>query len=198
MTPNEHYILKVGNVWVDSTILTEPFCCDTDRCKGACCVEGDSGAPLTMDEIGDLEDALDAAMPLMTAEAVALVEEEGVACIDNDGDLVTPTVNGRDCAFACHTGQTCLCAIEKTSNKGHSAFSKPISCALYPIREKAFPDGTIAIKYHRWALCDDARVKGKQLGLPLYQFLKVPLIRRFGHAWYDELCQTANSIQTKP
>ena len=187
-------ILDIDGVLVSSDIITEQFCCDLDACKGICCVEGDAGAPVTLEEIAGIEDALDTVWGDMTAQAQAVVDRQGGAYTDPDGDLVTSIVGGKDCVFTCHEGGCCLCALERAYRMGKSAFAKPVSCALYPIREKRFANGTVALNYHRWDVCRDAVRKGKKLGLPLYKFLREPLTRRFGQEWYDTLCEVAGHL----
>lgn len=190
-------ILEVGGVLISSEILTERFCCDYERCKGICCVEGDAGAPVTMDEIVGIEDALDSVWGDLSASAQSVIDKQGVAYTDKDGDLVTSIVRGRDCVFTCYEGDGCLCALERAFRNGKTRFCKPISCALYPIREKNLGQGLIGLNYHRWAVCQDAVEKGKALNLPVYQFLREPLIHRFGEAWYAELCEVANLFDTQ-
>ena len=193
-------IIDVAGVLVSSDIITERFCCDLEQCKGACCVEGDAGAPVTLDEIGEIEDALDVVWEDMTASAQAVVDRQGVAYTDREGELVTSIVGGKDCVFTYYDDleitntqhsspitHCCLCALEKAYRAGTSKFCKPISCALYPVREKRFSSGLIGLNYHRWSVCECARKKGKSLDLPIYRFLKEPLIRRFGKEWYAEL-----------
>jgi len=191
------HILQVGQVLVSPDIFTEKFCCDLEACKGQCCIEGDAGAPVTLDEIGQIEASLDAVWSDMSASAQAVVDAQGVAYNDREGDLVTSIVHGRDCVFTCYEGGMCLCALERRHRSGAIEFCKPISCALYPIREKQFPDGTVGINYHRWRICKEAVAKGKQLNLHLYEFLKEPLIRRFGKEWYDELCLLADALKAQ-
>ena len=157
-------------------------------------MEGDAGAPVTLDEIAEIENCLDAVWPHMSASAQAVVDRQGVAYTDRDGDMVTSIVEGRDCVFTYHENGTCFCALEKVCREGKTFFQKPISCALYPIREKNFGNGLIGLNYHRWAVCKDAVIKGKELDIPVYQFLKEPLIRRFGTEWYNELCEVATSL----
>ena len=184
-------IFEVGGILLSSDILTEYFCCDYEKCKGICCVEGDAGAPVTLDEVTAIEEVVDTVWPDLSASAQSVIDKQGVAYTDKDGDLVTSIVMGKDCVFTCYDGDSCLCALEKAYRSGKTRFCKPISCALYPIREKRFKGGLIGLNYHRWDVCKDAREKGKALGLPVYQFLKEPLIRRFGEAWYKELCDVA-------
>lgn len=185
-------ILEVGGILISSDILTERFCCDYEKCRGICCVEGDAGAPVTLDEIAGIEDSLDAVWPDLSASAQSVIDQQGVAYSDRDGDLVTSIVRGKDCVFTCYDGDNCLCALEKAFSSGKTRFQKPVSCALYPIREKHFDGGLIGLNYHRWAVCADAVEKGKALDLPVYRFLREPLIRRFGQQWYDELCEVAS------
>ncbi len=191
-------ILQVGDVLLSSDILTEYFCCDLEKCKGACCIEGDAGAPVTTDEILDIEDAADTFRNSLSPEALQVIDKQGVAYIDQEGDLVTSIVNGKDCVFTTYgdltdrdSGRTirhcCLCAIEQAQGQGRTACHKPISCALYPIRMKRFHDGTVGLNYHRWDICKDAREKGRRLNIPLHHFLRGPLVRLFGQPWYDEL-----------
>ena len=197
-------IIQVGDVLLSSDIFTEEFCCDLSVCRGACCVEGDAGAPVTLDEVAALEDSLDAVWADLSASAQAVIDRQGVAYTDRDGDLVTSIVGGKDCVFTCydnldtddsgHVEGCCLCALEKACRDGRTRFVKPISCALYPIREKTFSDGTTGLNYHQWAICQCGRDKGRQLHLPLYHFLEGPLTRRFGQEWYEELCAVATQL----
>jgi len=217
-------IIQVGNVLLSSDILTERFCCDLTACKGQCCVEGDAGAPVTLEEIGEIEDCLDAVWSDLSASAQSVIDRQGVAYTDQEGDLVTSIVHNKDCVFTYYedlpprsaeeplqgkdpsprekdmegaTGALCLCALEKACRAGKTKFIKPISCALYPIRAKEFSNGTIGLNYNRWAICEPARKKGLELNLPVYVFLKEPLIRRFGEDWYQELCEVAKLISEK-
>ena len=187
-------IIEIDDILVSSDIFTEEFCCDLDACKGICCVEGDAGAPVTLDEIGSIEDALDTVWDDMSASAQAVVDKQGVAYTDRDGDLVTSIVGGKDCVFTCYEGDCCLCALERAYRSGKTGFCKPISCALYPIREKRLGNGMIALNYNRWDVCRDAVKKGRELHLPVYKFLKEPLIRRFGAEFYEKLCEAGKQI----
>lgn len=188
-------ILEIKGVLLSPEILTERFCCDLDACKGICCVEGDAGAPVTLEEIAAIEDSLDAVWTELSATAQAVIDLQGVAYTDPEGDLVTSIVGGKDCVFTCHEQGCCLCTLEKAWRAGRTSFCKPISCALYPIREKHLTGGTVALNYNRWSVCRDAVKKGKELDLPLYRFLEGPLTRRFGAAWYNELCLTADELK---
>ena len=195
-------IIDVNGVLVSGEIITARFCCDLEVCKGACCIEGDAGAPVTLDEIGEIEESLDVVWNDMSASAQAVVDRQGVAYTDQEGELVTSIVNDKDCVFTYYDNleiptpdtqhptpinNCCLCALEKAYRAGKSKFCKPISCALYPIREKHFSGGLIGLNYHKWSVCECARKKGETLDIPVYKFLKEPLVRRFGQEWYDEL-----------
>ena len=190
-------ILDVGGILISSDILTERFCCDYEKCKGICCVEGDAGAPVTLDEIAGIEDALDTVWQDLSAQAQSVIDRQGVAYTDQEGVLVTSIVRGKDCVFTCYDGDSCLCALEKAFRAGKTSFCKPVSCALYPIRVKEFGNGVVGLNYNRWKICEDAIKKGQALDLPLYRFLKEPLIRRFGEAWYQELCDIADELRSQ-
>ena len=196
MVKNIPPILEVGGILISSEIITECFCCDYEKCKGICCVEGDAGAPVTLDEIAAIEDCLDTVWSDLSASAQSVIDKQGVAYADQDGDMVTSIVRGKDCVFTCYDGDNCLCALEKAYRNGKTHFCKPISCSLYPIREKNFGINLIGLNYNRWDVCRDAVEKGKALGLPVYKFLKEPLVRRFGEAWYQELCEVASLFDT--
>ena len=188
-------IVQVGNVLLSPDILTRNFCCDLKVCKGQCCVEGDAGAPVTLDEVAEIEDCLEAVWTDLSASAQAVIDKQGVAYTDSEGDLVTSIVAGRDCVFTCYTPDgTCLCALEKAFRDGKTRFCKPVSCALYPIREKTLSGGFIGLNYNEWTVCREAVALGNKLGLPIYRFLKEPLVRRFGQEWYGELETTAKAL----
>ena len=196
-------IIQVGDVLLSSEILTEKFCCDLSACKGDCCVEGDAGAPVTMEEIAEIEDCLDTVWGDLSASAQAVIDKQGVAYTDQEGDLVTSIVRGKDCVFTCYESlqfttvniKCCLCALEKAYRAGKTRFCKPVSCALYPIREKRLGEGLVGLNYNRWAVCRMAVVKGNQENVRFYQFLRDPLIRRFGEDWYQELLDTVDELK---
>ena len=188
-------ILDIDNILITTDIFTEMFCCDLDACKGECCVEGDAGAPVTLDEIAGIEDALDEVWGELSASAQSVIDRQGVAYTDREGDLVTSIVGGKDCVFTCHADGCCYCALEKAYREGRIKFCKPISCALYPIREVALKNGYTGLNYHRWDVCQSAVRKGRQLQLPVYKFLKEPLVRRFGKEWYEQLERVADELK---
>ena len=190
-------ILQVGDVLLSPDIITEYFCCDYEKCKGACCIEGDAGAPVTLEEISEIENSLDEVWDELSASAQTVIDKQGVAYSDRDGDLVTSIVGGRDCVFTCYENGSCLCALEKAFIQGKTTFCKPISCSLYPIREKQFSNGMIGLNYHRWEVCKDAVIKGKNNNIRVYEFLKEPLTRRFGSQWYEALQELAKTVLTE-
>lgn len=181
----------IKNTLVSLDVVEKEFCCDLDTCRGCCCIEGDAGCPIEHDEELAIQAILPQLLPEMTKEARQVVEEQGIAYDDPSGERVLSIVNDKDCVFARtdHQGW-CYCLIEKAYKQGKLPFNKPISCHLYPIRLKTIGESeqaVIGVEYHRWDICHCGRVLGKKLHLPLYKFLKEPLIRRFGQEWYDEL-----------
>lgn len=189
-------ILQVGDVLLSSDILTEHFCCDLDACGGACCIEGDAGAPITKEEERELERVLPAVWHDLDPRAQKVLNKQGVSYRDPEGELVTSIVGGKDCCFTCYNEKgICLCATDRAHREGRINWSKPISCYLYPIREKRLSNGLIALNYDRWTVCHPAVKLGRELQLPIYQFLREPLIRRFGEAWYAELEQLVASLK---
>ena len=195
-------IIQVGDVLLSSEILTEMFCCDLSACKGQCCVEGDAGAPVTLDEIAEIEECVDTVWGDLSASAQSVIDKQGVAYTDQEGDLVTSIVRGKDCVFTYYgelggIPDCCLCALEKAFRTGRTTFCKPVSCALYPIREKRLGEGLVGLNYNRWAVCKAAIVKGNEENVYLYQFLKDPLIRRFGKEWYQELLDTVKELKAQ-
>ena len=181
----------IQNTLVSLDVLEKEFCCDLDKCHGCCCIEGDAGAPVTDEELLQIEKLLPDLLPEMTKEAREVVEKQGLAYKDQSGEQVLSIVNDKDCIFARtdHNGW-CYCLIEKLFRAGKTEFLKPLSCHLYPVRLTKVGENT-GVEYHRWDICHCARVLGKKNHVPLYQFLKEPLIRRFGQEWYDELELTA-------
>lgn len=180
-------MVEIENTLVSDDIFEKRFVCDLAACKGACCVEGDSGAPLEWEEIEILEQILDDVKPYMSKEGIERVDEVGVFTIDTDGEYVTPLVNNAECAFVVFDDRgIAKCAIEKAFRDGKVDFPKPISCHLYPIRLTELKDFT-ALNYHHWPICDPARVCGAKLDVKVYKFLKEPIIRKFGKEYFKQL-----------
>ncbi len=180
-------MIEIDGKIVSDDILTECFACDIARCKGECCVDGNSGAPLEMEEADILEEEYENYKPYMTPEGIEAVERQGFMVVDFDGDYTTPLVGDAECAYSyCENGIT-LCAIEKAFREGKCSFRKPISCHLYPIRLINLSNGTTGLNYHRWNVCSSACENGRKLGIPVYKWLREPIIRRFGEEFYKAL-----------
>lgn len=187
----ETYMLQIGDALVSLDVVERHFVCNLNACRGACCVEGDAGAPITEEEYRQLQELLPQLLDDLTPAAREVIARQGVAYVDEEGDLVTSIVGGKDCVFTCYgENGRCMCAIEKAFREGRIAFYKPLSCHLYPIRITRYPAFT-AVNYHRWKICKAAEVLGRKEGVRVYRFLREPLIRCFGEAWYDELAHTA-------
>lgn len=185
-------MISIGKTIVSEEVIKKQFSCDLNACHGECCVQGDSGAPLEEEEIGMIEDYLDDIKPYMTKSGKAAVRKNGVFDYDSDGELVTTLVNGQECAFVYFENEISFCAIEKAYREGKIDYFKPISCHLYPIRITKF-EGFEAINYHQWDICDLALLKGKKEKVALYEFVKEPLIRKYGKEWYDLLVKEVKS-----
>ena len=188
-------MIEIDDKIVSADILRECFACDLGKCKGICCVEGDAGAPLDIEEVDLLEQEYPNYAPYMTAEGRSEVERQGFMVVDMDGDYTTPLVDNAACAYAFEENGTTFCAIERAYREGKCSFLKPISCHLYPIRVKQFRNGSYGLNYHRWTVCRDAIECGKRLGIPVYKALKEPLIRRFGEEFYTALECAANMLR---
>lgn len=187
MENREDVMFQIQNTLVSLDLAEEFFCCDLEACKGECCIEGDAGAPVTDMECNEIRKVLPIIEKDMAPRAIELVNEQGVSYVDEEGDLVTTILDGKNCAFTCYgPSGICLCALEGAYRRGETTWKKPISCALYPVRVTEYEKFT-AVNYHKWNICKAARVKGKREGIRLYQFLKGPLTDRFGKDWYDEL-----------
>jgi hypothetical protein len=180
-------MIDIDGKIVSTDIITEKFLCDLSACRGICCVEGNAGAPLESDEERLLAEEYPAFKSFMTAAGVAEIERQGVAVVDGDGDLVTPLVGDAECAYSYNDGGVTLCAIEKAWAEGRTTFRKPVSCHLYPIRVVKFGDGSVGLNYHRWAVCEGARVLGREKGVPVYRMLREPIVRRFGQEFFEAL-----------
>jgi len=188
-------MIIVGDKLVSEDILEEAFLCDLSRCKGACCVEGDSGAPLREDEASLLEDHLEYIKPFLSNDGVEILDAVGAFEIDRDGDIVTPLVGGAHCAFTVFDKHGIAhCGIENAWKAGATSFRKPISCHLYPIRTIRLKEYE-ALNYDRWSICKPACEAGKSLQLPVYRFLREALIRAYGEEWYLLLEETADAWQ---
>ena len=184
-------MIQIDDTLVSLDLIERSFLCDLSHCKGQCCVEGDSGAPLEPGEEEELKRVLPEIWNDLLPEARTVIQSQGVAYTDSDGDRVTSIVGDKNCVFTCYdTDGVCKCAIEKAYREGRVSYYKPISCHLYPARITQYKTFQ-AVNYHRWDVCKAAELLGKKEQVPVYQFLKEPLIRKFGQAWYDALDECA-------
>ena len=184
-------MIQIDDKLISEDLFSEEFVCNLAKCKGICCVEGDAGAPLDENETKILDEIYPKIKPYLRPEGIQAIEEQGTYTLDFEGDLVTPLVNNAECAYVIfdEKGYT-KCAIEKAYEDGVIDWQKPISCHLYPIRITAYSNFS-AINYHEWDICSDACTLGKELGVKVYQFLKKPLIRKYGEEFYQTLSEAA-------
>lgn len=188
---------QIGDVLISDEVLTERFVCDLEKCMGACCVEGDAGAPVDLDEIMQIEEALPIIWDQLSIPARKVINKQGVAYTDIEGQLVTSIVNNKDCVFTYYDEKgCCYCALEKACREGKTKFYKPLSCHLYPIRHKKVGD-LDALNYHRWEVCKAAVVLGQKENVRVYEFLREPLIRMFGDAWYEDLLDAVAELKRR-
>ncbi len=180
-------MIIVKNAYLSDDIAEKQFVCDLEKCKGACCVEGDAGAPLAEEECTLLDEIYEQVAPYLSEEGRKAIATQGTYVLDDDGDFCTPTIGNRECAYAIYDEKGILkCGIEQAYLAGKTSFIKPISCHLYPIRITKY-DQWDAVNYHRWQICDPACQLGEALKVPVYKFLKTALIRKYGEEWYQEL-----------
>jgi hypothetical protein len=182
-------MISLENTLLSDDIKSTFFSCDLEKCHGACCVEGDAGAPLEEEEISLLEDHIDEIRSFMVAGGIEEVEMTGVFDYDAEGKFVTPLIRGGACAYVYFEGEIARCAIEKAYREGKIPFAKPISCHLYPIRIKSTRTGDL-LNYHQWPICSEALKRGKRENLPLFRYLEGALVRKYGQDWYDLLLRS--------
>jgi hypothetical protein len=188
-------MMKVGEVLVSDDIRDKEFVCNLEKCKGACCVEGDFGAPLIQEELAILEEIYPKVKKYLSPEGIKEIEKQGTHTVDDEGELCTPIISGRECVYAIYDDKKILkCGIEAAHKAGDIDWKKPISCHLYPIRITKKKDFE-AVNYHKWHICTPACALGKELQVPVYKFLRDPLIRKYGEPWYNELVSV---IETTP
>lgn len=188
-------MIEIEDKIVSQELFEEYFCCDLNHCKGICCIEGDSGAPLEIDEVEEIEKNIEIIQKYMTPEGIEAIEEQGIFVIDSDGDLTTTLVNGAECAYTIEEDGITFCAIEKAFRAGEIDFKKPISCHLYPIREVKFSNGMTGLNYHRWSVCSGAVECGKRSKIKVYQALKEPIERAYGETFYRYLTEVDEIIE---
>ncbi|MFD2551704.1 DUF3109 family protein [Bizionia sediminis] len=180
-------MFQLGKTIVSEDIIQKDFVCNLSACKGACCIDGDAGAPLEEEESHILEAIYPKVKPFLREEGIAAIEAQGTFIKTANGELETPLINGADCVYVTFNEKgTALCGIEEAYNQGAIDFKKPVSCHLYPVRVKAYSQFS-AVNYDKWYICDDACTLGKELQVPIYKFVKQGLIRKFGEEWYSQL-----------
>lgn len=188
-------MILVENTVISDDVAEKFFVCNLEKCKGACCVEGDLGAPLEESELPILEEIYEQVKPYLSKEGIESIEKQGKYIKDWEGDFSTTTIDEKECAYAIYDERGILkCGIEQAYLDGKISWKKPISCHLYPIRITKY-DEYEAINYDRWSICSDACELGEKLGVPVYQFLKEPLIRKYGEKWYQELEQEVKDLK---
>ena len=196
-------MIAINHTLISEDIFDKKFVCDLNACKGECCVSGDSGAPLDKKELKILDKVYPTVKPYMNEKGIAAVEKNGTYKLDSDGDYTTTLVSeGEECAFVFFDEKNIAkCAIEQAYLDGKIdpiaiGWKKPISCHLYPIRIKEYKEYD-AVNYHSWHICKPACECGQQLNVPVYKFLKEPLIRKYGDAWYEELDAVYQAYNSK-
>ncbi len=188
-------MFQLGKTIVSEDIIEKDFVCNLSACHGGCCVDGDSGAPLSNEETQILEDIYPLVKPFLRKQGIDAIENQGAWVVGSDGTLETPLIDDKDCAYVIFDGKTALCGIEQAYNQGIVKFKKPVSCHLYPVRVKEFSTFS-AVNYDRWDICNPACALGKELEVPIYKFVKEALIRKFGAEWYDELEKVAVELKS--
>ena len=189
-------IIQIDNFLISPDIVSERFVCDLEKCHGACCIIGDSGAPLNDEECRILDSELPAISEFIRPEGITSIKQQGSFIRDSDGEWVTPLVNQEECVYTVFDREdNCLCGIEFAHRAGKCSMFKPSSCWLYPIRVSYLSNGMTALNLHRWHICKDAFAKGKREGVPVYKFLKEPLIRTFGKQLYEQLDLIAKQVK---
>lgn len=184
-------MFQLGKTIVSEEIIEKDFVCNLNACKGQCCIDGDAGAPLTDKETEILVDIYADVKPFLSAEGIAVIEDQGAFIKGEDGEWETPLVKGSACAYVIYSeDKTAKCGLEEAYNQGITEWKKPVSCHLYPIRVKEYTELT-AVNYHKWEICDPACSLGAELKVPVYKFVKEALVRKFGEQWYSELEEIA-------
>jgi hypothetical protein len=189
-------MIVIQNTVISDDVAEQFFVCNLGACKGACCVEGDLGAPLELEELEILKNEYPKIEPFLTEAGRQAIAAQGLYIEDWEGDYSTTTINDRECAYALYDQQGILkCGIEQAYLAGVTDFKKPISCHLYPIRITKY-EGFEALNYDRWDICSPACSFGAKLGVPVYKFLQEPLERKYGAAWYAELAREIENPTT--
>ncbi len=196
MWPINCLMFQLGKTLVSEEIIEKDFVCNLTACKGACCVDGDAGAPLEEEETRKLEEIYPEVKAFLRPEGIEAIESQGAWVIGEDGEQETPLIAGKECAYTVFDAKgVAKCGIEEAFNQGATSWRKPVSCHLYPVRVTEYTSLT-AVNYHKWQLCDPACELGNQLQVPVYRFVRDALIRKFGEEWYAELEEVARQYRT--
>jgi len=188
-------MFQLGKTIVSEEIIEKDFICNLSACKGACCIDGEAGAPLEKEEAEILQEIYPKIKPFLSDKGIQIIEKQGIFITTKEGELETPLIDGADCAYVNFDDKgIALCAIEEAYNQGEVSWKKPVSCHLYPVRVKDYSEFS-AVNYHKWNICDDACTLGAELQVPIYKFVKEALIRKFGEDWYMELEKVAKSMK---
>lgn len=187
-------MLRIDDIIFSFDVLEKKFVCDLTDCHGTCCRDGDSGAPLSDEEVTVLKEIWPAVKGYLRAEGIKAVEEQGTSTIDFENDNVTPLISNAECAYTYVENGIFRCAIEKAWAEGKISFQKPVSCHLFPVRIKKYPN-FLAVNYQEIPGCAGARRKGFKDGVYVYEYLKEPLIRALGEKVYNELCIAAEELR---
>ena len=179
-------LVEIDGTVLSLDVLEKKFVCDTQKCKGRCCVHGESGAPLEDGEAEILERIYPQIKKFLSRKGIESIEALGTSVVDTDNERVTPLVSGRECAYAVFRNGIARCGIEEAFEQGATDFRKPVSCHLYPIRTKNLHEYE-AVNYDRWSVCDPAREHGRELDVPVFRFVREALVRKFGEDYYDKL-----------
>lgn len=191
-------MFQIENTLISEEIIENDFVCNLNACKGACCVDGESGAPLEDAETEILVDIFADVKPYLTPEGIKAIEKQGAFVKGEDGEWETPLVNKSECAYVIFSEKgVAKCGLEEAYNQGATTWKKPVSCHLYPIRTREYTEFT-AVNYHKWEICDPACSLGQELKVPIYKFVKEALIRKFGEKWYSELEKVAEELNSRP
>jgi hypothetical protein len=190
-------MLRIEDNIISLNLLEKKFRCDPGQCLGNCCRYGDSGAPLTSEEVKILEEIQPAIIPYLREAGKMAIAQKGSSIIDFEGDYVTPLVGNEECAYTILEGNIFMCGIERAWSEGKISFRKPLSCHLFPVRIKKYSDFN-AVNYEEWSICLAARERGIAEGIYVYQFLKEPLIRALGEDVYNQICIAAEEFRKGP
>jgi hypothetical protein len=188
-------MLQIENTLISLDLIEKKFCCHLEKCMGACCVKGDSGAPLSEEEVKIIPQIIENIKPYLRREGVEAIEKQGTHIIDREDEPVTPLINGEECAYTVFEKGIAKCGIEKAYNEGVTDFRKPVSCHLYPVRVRKY-EKFLAVNYEKWEICVPALKYGEKVGVPIYEFVKEALIRKFGEEWFAQLQLAAEKISS--